>query len=61
MERERLAATFLMTISIKTSREMECQLDGQGQSERVLLHVEEMIVYLHADGEILWRRKKMMQ
>lgn len=42
----------------KRTQRMEGQLNGQAQSERVLLHIEEITAYLYADEEILLRRKK---
>ena len=37
---------------------MERQTDRRAQSERVLLHMEEMTAYLYAEKKILLRRKK---
>lgn len=50
-------ATHLMTISVRGNRK-EGQLARQTESERVLLHMDDMTAYLYADEDILLRRKK---
>lgn len=51
--------THLMTISVRGNRK-EGQLARPTESERVLLHMEDMTAYLYADEDVLWEGKKMM-